>query len=217
MRVRFTRVPDLNLDGELYVNAFVTVLVLMDPVGNVPIFLGLTGRLDERQRNRAALIGSSVALAVIVAFALFGQQVLDVLGISLEALQVAGGLLLLLVALELLRGGSGPAGDLDDDGGTNLAMVPLGTPLLAGPGAIAATMVYSRQAEDAGGEISVLLALLTAIAVVYLALRFSGLIARLVRDAGIHLLSRLMGLIAAAIAVQLIAAAIQEWVDNGVT
>jgi multiple antibiotic resistance protein len=211
-------VSDLALDGDLYVTAFVTVLVLMDPIGNVPIFLGLTRDLDEKQRNRAALIGSLVALGVIVLFALFGQQVLDALGISLEALQVAGGLLLLLVALELLRGGEGPGGgEPVTDGGTNLAMVPLGTPLLAGPGAIAATMLYSGQADDLGGELSVLLALLSTITVVYLALRFSGLIAKLVRPAGIHLLSRLMGLIAAAIAVQLIASAIQVWVDEGVT
>jgi len=211
-------VSDLTLDSELYVTSFVTVLVLMDPVGNVPIFLGLTRDLDEAQRNRAALIGSLVALGVIVLFALFGQQVLDALGISLEALQVAGGLLLLLVALELLRGGEGPGGaEPVTDGGTNLAMVPLGTPLLAGPGAIAATMLYSGQADDIGGELSVLLALLSTITVVYLALRFSGLIARVVRPAGIHLLSRLMGLIAAAIAVQLIASAIQVWVDEGVS
>jgi len=211
-------VSDLTLDSDLYITAFVTVLVLMDPVGNVPIFLGLTRDLDEAQRNRAALIGSLVALGVIVLFALFGQQVLDALGISLEALQVAGGLLLLLVALELLRGGEGPGGaEAVTDGGTNLAMVPLGTPLLAGPGAIAATMLYSGQADDLGGELSVLLALLTTITVVYLALRFSGLIARVVRPAGIHLLSRLMGLIAAAIAVQLIASAVQVWVDEGVS
>lgn len=207
---------DLNVDGDLYVTAFVTVLVLMDPIGNVPIFLGLTSNLSEKERNRASLIGSTVALGVIVAFAVFGQQVLDALSISLEALQVAGGLLLLLVALELLRGGSGPGGEAADDGGTNLAMVPLGTPLLAGPGAIAATMVYSRQADDLGGDLTVLLALLSSIVVVYLALRFSGLIARVIRDAGIHLLSRLMGLIAAAIGVQLIASAIQVWVDEGV-
>ena len=210
--------PDLSLDGELYVTTFVTVLVLMDPIGNVPIFLGLTRHLDAERRNRAALIGSAVALGVIVSFALFGQQVLDALGISLEALQVAGGLLLLLVALELLRGGDGPTGnEPSSDPGTNLAMVPLGTPLLAGPGAIAATMLYAGQADDTGGALTVGLALLSAIAVVYLSLRFSGLIARVVRDAGIHLLSRVLGLIAAAIAVQLIASAIQVWVDEGVT
>lgn len=210
---------DLALDGDLYVAAFVTVLVLMDPIGNVPIFLGLTRDLDPGQRNRAALVGSAVALGVIVGFALFGQQVLDALSISLEALQIAGGLLLLLIALELLRGGGGP-GDADEvpvEAGTRVAMVPLGTPLLAGPGAIAATMVYSRQADDLGGEVTVLLALVSAIVIVYLALRFSGLIARAVRDSGIHLLSRLMGLIAAAIAVQLIANAVQVWVDEGVS
>ncbi|MEX2292203.1 MAG: MarC family protein [Acidimicrobiales bacterium] len=209
--------PDITLDPTLFATAFVTVLVIMDPVGNIPIFLALTKGQDLQQRRRAAALSSTVAGAVIVAFALGGQQVLQLLGISLEALQVAGGLLLLVIALELLH----PSGDGGttrlSSGDTNIALVPLGTPLLAGPGAIAATMLYTRQADDLGGSVSVVFALVAVLVVVYLSMRYASLFARLLRNNGIELLSRIMGLLAAAIAVQLVAEALEQWIRHGVS
>lgn len=207
--------PDIDLDMTLFASTFVTVLVIMDPIGNVPIFLSLTKGQTHAQRRRAAALGSTVAGLVIFAFALGGQQALDLLGISLESLQVAGGLLLLVIALELLH----PTGDRETDTpgvDANIALVPLGTPLLAGPGAIAATMLYSRQADDLGGSISVFLALVAVLAVVYLTMRYSAALAHLLRENGIELLSRVMGLLVAAIAVQLIAEAVEHWVEHGV-
>jgi multiple antibiotic resistance protein len=206
--------PEIHLDATLFATAFVTVLVIMDPLGNVPIFLSLTRGQTVGQQHRSALLASAVAGGVIAAFAVFGQQVLAVLGISLESLQVAGGLLLLVIALELLRPGGG--GETSDEGSSNIALVPLGTPLLAGPGAIAATMLYTRQADGIGGTLSVLLALAAVLAVVYLSMRFAPLLGRLLRDNGIELLSRVMGLLVAAIAVQLVASAIEAWVRSGV-
>ncbi len=191
-----------------------TVLVIMDPIGNIPIFLALTKGQSLPQRRRAAALSSTVAGAVILAFALGGQQVLQLLGISLESLQVAGGLLLLVIALELLR----PAGGTSTmaAGDSNIALVPLGTPLLAGPGAIAATMLYTRQADDLGGSLSVVFALVAVLGVIYLALRYASVFARVLRDNGIELLSRVMGLLVAAIAVQLVARAVEAWITNGV-
>ena len=207
--------PAISLDLTLFTSAFVTVLVIMDPLGNIPVFLALTRGQTIPQRRRSAGLAAAVAAAVILSFALVGQQVLAVLGISLEALQVAGGLLLLVIALELLRpGGGGPDTGTDD---VNIALVPLGTPLLAGPGAIAATMLYTRQAHDLGGSISVVMAILAVLAVVYLSMRYATLFARVLRDNGIELLSRVMGLLVAAIAVQLVAEAIEAWITNGVS
>jgi multiple antibiotic resistance protein len=208
--------PQIHLDATLFATAFVTVLVIMDPLGNVPIFLSLTRGHTLGQQRRAALLASLVAGGVILTFALFGQQVLALLGISLEALQVAGGLLLLVIALELLQPG-GHAATADDDGrSSNIALVPLGTPLLAGPGAIAATMLYTRQADGLGGALSVVLALAAVLAVVYLSMRYAGSLGRLLRDNGIDLLSRVMGLLVAAIAVQLVASAVETWIRRGV-
>src|SRR5690606_20513391 len=211
------RMPEITLDATLFATAFVTVLVVMDPVGNVPVFLSLTRDQPPAQQRRAALLASLVAGGVIATFALFGQRVLQLLGISLESLQVAGGLLLLLIALELLR----PDGEAGEDEGprdaTSVALVPLGTPLLAGPGAIAATMLYVRQADDLGGALSVVLALVAVLVVVYLSMRCAPLLGRVLRANGIHLLSRVMGLLVAAIAVQLVASAVETWVRSGVS
>ena len=156
----------------LFAEAFVTLWVIMDPVGNVPVFLALTRRDDPLVRRRAGLQAAGVAAAVIVSFALFGELVLRLLGISIESLQVAGGLLLVLVALELLQPGrhSEPV----RHPGTNAAFVPLGTPLLAGPGAIAAVMVYARQVDDVGEATAVVLALMAVLVAVYLALRYAA-------------------------------------------
>jgi multiple antibiotic resistance protein len=205
--------PALDLEGALFLQTFVTVLVIMDPIGSVPIFLSLTRHQDEAGRRRSALQAAAVATGVILVFALFGQQILHLLGISLEALQVAGGLLLLLIALELLRGDEEePSAAV----GTNVALVPLGTPLLAGPGAIAATMLYMRQADTLGGNLSVVAALVAALGVIYVSMRWSTHLMKVLRANGIHLLSRVMGLLVAAIAVQLAAEAIERWAREGV-
>ena len=197
----------------LFAEAFVTMLVILDPVGNVPVFLALTNDHDIGRRRRASLEATAVAASVILAFAAFGQQILRLLGISLQALQVAGGLVLLLVALELL-GSTQKTGHSADV--RNPALVPLGTPLLAGPGAIAATMVYIRRADDFGEAMLVVAAIMAALAVVYLALRGAVGLARLLGSAGIELLTRVVGVLLAAIAVQLVAAGIDSWVRHGV-
>jgi multiple antibiotic resistance protein len=197
-----------------FAQVFVTLFVVMDPVGNVPVFLVLTRRYDDHARQRAALQATAAAAGIILGFAAFGGQLLSLLDISVEALQVSGGLLLVLVALELLLGFR-RRDDIDDED-MNVALVPLGTPLLAGPGAIAATMVYIRDANSAGAIATVVGALLAVLAVVYIVLRLAARIARLLQTNGILLLSRVVGLLLAAIAVQLIAEGIQQWVREGV-
>jgi multiple antibiotic resistance protein len=207
--------PDLTLDPELFVKAAVTMAVILDPPGNIPVFLSLTRHHTPAERRRAALQGTLVAAAVILAFAVGGELILRLLGIGLPALKAAGGLLLLLIALELLR-------PFDDDGYSSpeahdIGLVPLGTPLLAGPGAIATAMVYMRQSDSIGGDASVVAALLAALLVVYAALRFSDVLARIIKPNGVHVVSRVMGLLLAAIAVQLVASAVEQWVRDGVS
>ena len=206
---------DLAFDSTLFVTTLVTVLVIMDPIGNVPIFLGLTRFQDPAERKRSALMATFVAGVVIFLFALGGREVLHLVGISLEALQVAGGLLLLLVGYELLNP-TGASGLTTADKDANVALVPLGTPLLAGPGAIAATMLAVAESDGLGGRLSVFAALAVALAVVYFGLRFAATLGRLLRPSVIDLVSRVLGLIVAAIGVQLLAAAIEVWVNEGV-
>ncbi len=193
----------------LLTEVFVTLFVIMDPVGTIPIFLSLTRGRSQASVRRAAWQAVTVSFAVIVAFALVGQQILDYLGISLPALQCAGGLLLLLVALELLTGkDQTPAASSD----VNVALVPLGTPLLAGPGAIVATMVLSRQVDDVPDLLGVALGVVGVHVALWLAMRFSLPILRLLREGGVVLVSRIAGLLLSAIAVQLVADAVRAFI-----
>jgi multiple antibiotic resistance protein len=193
----------------LFGETFVTLLVIMDPPGMVPIFLALTGALPARQRHRAGWQAVALAGAVIVLFAVAGQQILRYLGIDLPALQGAGGLLLVLVALQLL---TGKQDDPEQVTTTNVALVPLGTPLLAGPGAIVATMLFVRRASVFADYLAIAVAIVLVLVAVWLVLRFSGIVVRILRPSGIEVLTRIAGLLLAAIAVQLIADAVGAFV-----
>jgi len=194
----------LTADAYLFTSTLVTLWVIMDPPGLLPVFIGLTSGLESRQRNSAALRAAAVAAGVIGLFAVFGQVILDYLHISVESLQVSGGLLLLLVAMQLLTGKLDEAPERPGDA-VNIAIVPLGTPLLAGPGAIVATMLAVRSADTIPGRAVVGAALVTTMVLVYLFMRFAPGIKRLLRDEGVVLLTRIAGLLLAAIAVQMMA------------
>jgi multiple antibiotic resistance protein len=200
------------VDRFYLVKSFVTLLVITDPIGTVPLFLALTADDDRRARRRAAWQAVAVAGLVIGVFALFGQQILVYLGIGLASLQAAGGLLLLVIALDLLRG---DVERLSGAARTNVAFVPLGTPLLAGPGAIAAIMVFIRQTTRADQRLAVALGLAAVLLVLWSALRFADLLLRLLRAPGIELVTRVSGLLLSAIAVQLVADAVAELVRAG--
>jgi multiple antibiotic resistance protein len=193
----------------LLTEVFVTLFVIMDPVGTIPIFLSLTRGRSQATIRKAAWQAVAVSFGVICAFAFFGQAILAYLHISLPALQTAGGLLLLLVALELLTGKEEtPNANAD----VNVALVPLGTPLLAGPGAIVATMVFSEQVHDWATFAGVGLALVLVHVAIWLAMRFSLPILRVLREGGVVLVSRIAGLLLSAIAVQLIANAVRAFI-----
>jgi multiple antibiotic resistance protein len=197
------------VDPKLFGEVFVTLLVITDPPGMVPIFLALTGAMPARDRHRAGLQAVALAFGVIVAFAVAGQTILAYLHIDLPALQGAGGLLLILVALELL---TGKADDPNAPATTNVALVPLGVPLLAGPGAIVATMLFVRRAQGPADYLAIALGIVAVMLAVWLTLRYSGVIVRVLRPGGIEVLTRIAGLLLAAIAVQLIADSVAAFV-----
>jgi multiple antibiotic resistance protein len=197
------------LDVTLTVEVFVTLFVIMDPVGTVPIFLSLTSGRSAATARRAAWQAVGVSFLVITTFAFFGQQILRYLDISLPALQCAGGLLLLLVALELLTGNEK---EPTAAAGTNVALVPLGTPLLAGPGAIVATMLFSRDVHSWAGFAAVALGIVLVHGALWATMRFSLPILRLIRESGVLLVTRIAGLLLSAIAVQLVADAVRAFI-----
>ncbi|MEU4329393.1 MarC family protein [Nonomuraea dietziae] len=199
-------------DVRFFVEAFVTMFVIMDPPGVIPLFLAYTGGRTPVERRRIAWQAAVTAFCLIVVFAVFGQAILRYLHVEVAAMQIAGGLLLLLVALELLRGTTEPqAGSVKSN--VNVALVPLGTPLLAGPGAIVATIVFAQQAETVNGGILALgLAIASVHVVLWLFMRFSVSIIRVIKENGVELVTRIAGLLLAALAVQLIITAIRALV-----
>ncbi len=199
------------MNWQLFGESFVTLFVIMDPLGTVPVFLALTGNLNSSERTRAAWQAVAVAMGLIAVFAVFGFTLLDYLSISLPALQGAGGLLLLLVALELL---TGKAENPETGRSTNVAMVPLGTPLLAGPGAIVATMVFVQRADDAPDYLSLALGIVAVGLALWASMRFSVVLIRVLGENGIVLVTRVAGLLLSAIAVQLVADAVRAFIEG---
>ena len=188
--------------------AFVTLFVIMDPPGATPIFLGLVKDKTPRERIRLAWQAAGVSLFVIATFAIFGQLILDYMHVSIEALQAAGGLLLLYVALQLLTGATKSGTEKQSD---NIGMVPLGTTLLAGPGAIVATMIYVQQADTNTQILGLALAIVAVHLIIGTVLMASTKIVSVIKESGVTLLASIAGLLLAAIAVQMLANAIKAF------
>ena len=188
-----------------FLEAFVTLFVIIDPPGIVPVYLGLTrGRSSRTRRRLAWQAAVVVAFAVIVAFALFGRAILNYTQVGLPALEGAGGLLLLLVSLQLLTGQAEEPTSAQR-AKANVAFVPLGTPLLAGPGAIVATMLYVQRVHGVLNGLALALAICAVAVSAWLSMRFAEVIHRALTDNGVELLTRIAGLLLSAIAIQLVA------------
>lgn len=199
------------VDLVLLTEVFVTLFVIMDPPGTIPIFLSLTSGRSAQTIRRAAWQAVAVSFFVITLFAFFGQAILRYMHISLPALQGAGGLLLLLVALELLTGNEKePTAGQD----VNVALVPLGTPLLAGPGAIVATMLFSREVHSAPAFVAVAAGVVGVHVCIWLAMRFSVRILKVIRESGVVLVTRIAGLLLSAIAVQMVADSVRAFISG---
>lgn len=200
------------IDLTFGLQALVTLIVIMDPPGATPLFLSLVSDKTIREQRRLAWQAALTSFLVITIFALFGQWILDYLKISLPALKGAGGLLLLLVSLELLKGETKKKLEGSD---SNVALVPLGTPLLAGPGAIVAIMLFVQEANTDGDIAPKALALTVAVLLVHiligLTLMFSTKIVSVIKESGVDLLARIAGLLLAAIAVEMLISAIKEF------
>ena len=202
----------MSFDLGRAVQAFVTLVVIMDPLGNVPVFLALTATDDRPRRRRTAAHATLAAAVLIYLFAFFGTRILAALSIGLPALQIAGGVMLFLTALEMFKG------DIlmpDTAEGVNVAIVPLGVPLLAGPGAIAVSMVLMTGPNGSSlswaNQLPVVVGIAATLGVIYLALRYSLFLENLLKDNGIHLVTRVMGMLLLAISVELAASGIMAY------
>ena len=186
---------DMDLALSL-VQVFIMLFVIMDPPGCIPIFMALTKDVSKEERERELNHAVAVASILLLLFAFMGKVVLDVLGITLNSFMIAGGILLLFIAFDLLRGEH----KYGVRGGSSVGAVPLGIPLLAGPGAITAVMVIIQSY----GVGFVLFAIFSAIVATKLVLGQSERIFHIIGKVGSEVLSRVMGIMVAAIAIQFI-------------
>ncbi len=192
--------------------SFVTLFVILDPPGAAPIFLSLASGKSIKVQRRLAWQAATVSLFVIVTFALFGNALLGYLNISLPALQGAGGILLLITGLGLL---TGSITDNNSATSQNIALVPLGTPLLAGPGAIVTTMLYVQKANGNEQLGALAIAIVAVHVIIGLTFMFSTKILSIIKDSGVTLLARIAGLLLSAIAVEMIVSAIKAFFNIG--
>ena len=196
---------------------FATLFVIMDPPGAVPVFLGLTGNYTHESRKKAALQASAASFLIMTIFMLLGRYILKFLQISLASLQLSGGVVLFLMAMTLLTGlgNNSASSDTSTAGTTHIALVPMGTPMLAGPGAIVAVMVaVESSGQTVADWVGIIAALVLMHIIVWLTLRFSTVVARFIGEGGTLILTKISGILLAAIATELIAKAIFAYVYN---
>ena len=188
---------------EPLVTAFVALFVVIDPVGLAPLFVALTRGVPTDLRRRIALRACATAAALLTLFGLFGEQVLGFLGISLPAFRIAGGVLLFLTALDMLferRTARRKAQTAEADP----SVFPLATPLIAGPGAIATMILLTGSAPGAVGVLAIHLVMFGVVALVLVFCLAAGLIERLLGATGINVVTRLLGMLLAALSVQFV-------------
>lgn len=192
------------------ISSFVTLLVVVDPVGLVPAFLSVTRHLDSSQKRQVAIRASVIAAALLALTALGGNWLLDQLRISIPAFQIAGGLLLFTVGFRMVFGEEPKQQESEADKAlqdrvTNIAAFPLAIPLMAGPGALTATLLLSGRADrDALAVAVLLLAIVVTAAICAVSFMAADRITRLLGITGNVVLSRVLGVILAAFAVQFV-------------
>ena len=207
--------PDLFRTGSA---TFLTMLVVMDPVGLAPVFIALAGNRPSFERRAIAVRAVLVAGGITLLFGLVGRPLLERLGISLDAFRVAGGVLLFLIALDMVfarQSGSRetPEEEREAQERQDISVFPIAIPLIAGPGTLASVMILAGDAHGRPLQLTVvLLVTLLVLTLCYLALRLSGQIARLVGLTGVNVVTRVLGVLLGALAVQYVADGVRGFV-----
>jgi multiple antibiotic resistance protein len=192
---------------ESLITVLIPLVIIMDPLGNLPFFLLFTEKMTPSERRKVAAIASFAACIILIFFGITGDSVLRFFGIGLPAFQLAGGFIFFIYALQMLclfPGGLKTSSEEEREGveKENVALVPLATPLLAGPGAITAVLVWRQPQDSSVNTVLLLTAIIIACIIVYLIFYFGIWIKRVMGVGGIRVMTRLMGLLLAVIAVQ---------------
>lgn len=196
---------------DFWITAFVSVLFLVDPPGTVPAFLALTSRYTPARRKKTAFVACVTATLTLTIFAAVGTYLFRYLSLTLPAFQIAGGLILFVVALDMIRAQRSTQEEPDehsppapDDQADDIAVTPLAIPFLAGPAALSTVTVLMAQAQDAAQVAGVFVAIAATGLICYMTLRLGEPIQRRLGVTGIHVLGRVLGLVLAGISVQFV-------------
>lgn len=194
------------MDSAYVITAFVTLFVVIDPIGLAPMFLALTQGDSAARRRAIALRACLTSIIVLTIFAAFGETVLGFVGISMAAFQIAGGLLLFVTAFDMLfeRRSKRRKGQADEDDGDDPSVFPLAIPLIAGPGAITSMILLTGQRPGVHGLVLVLGVMVAVIALALLLFLASGTLERALGRTGINVATRLFGMLLAALSVQFV-------------
>ncbi|MHA6261705.1 MarC family protein [Arenibacterium sp. CAU 1754] len=192
-------------DSAFMVTAFVTMFVVIDPFGLAPLFVALTQGMTAKERRAIAIRACATALGILTIFALFGEAVLGFVGISMPAFRVAGGVLLFLTALDMLFDRrSKRREDQTEEHPEDPSVFPLAIPLIAGPGSIASIILLAGQQPRWQGYVFAIAVSAAVIAVALILFMASGLLERALGRTGINVVTRLLGMLLAALSVQFV-------------
>ncbi len=194
------------MSAELLITTFVTLFVVIDPIGLAPLFVALTQGMTEPRRRAVALRAILVAFALLAAFGLAGETLLNTIGIGMPAFRISGGALLFLMAVDMLFERRSERREKHaSDEGPDPSVFPLAMPLIAGPGSMAAMiLLVSQNSGDVAAQASVFAVLIAMLALTWALFRAGGLIERLLGHTGVVVITRLLGILLAALAVQFI-------------
>lgn len=191
---------------DFYITAFVTLFLVIDPPGLLPLFISLT-QGHVAARRGISLRACLIAIFILATFGIVGETLLEFIGIGMPAFRISGGLLLFLMAVEMLfnKRAQRREAQAEDDNHDDPSVFPLATPLIAGPGAMAAMiLLVSEMSGDIGTTFVVILAMVSVVAVTFLLFLTSGPVERFLGSVGIKVITRLMGMLLAALSVQFV-------------
>ncbi|MDF1857128.1 MarC family protein [Pseudooceanicola sp.] len=194
------------MDIAFLITAFVTLFVIIDPIGMTPLFAALTQGDSQSRRRGIAARACLVALGILALFTFFGAAVLGFVGISMSAFRIAGGILLFLTALDMLfeRRSKRREGQADEDDRPDPSVFPLAIPLIAGPGAIATVILLAGQATGVTGSLAIIGVAALVLALVFALFLTATLLERLLGRTGINVVTRILGMLLAALSVQFV-------------
>ncbi|MFW2543497.1 MarC family protein [Primorskyibacter sp. 2E107] len=194
------------MDSAFLITSFVTLFVVIDPIGLTPLFIALTAGTDAQHRRGVAIRSCVIACILLTLFSFLGEGLLGFIGISMPAFRIAGGILLFLTALDMLfeRRTKRREDQTETEDFPDPSVFPIAIPLLAGPGAIATIILLTGQADDVMGKLSVLGVMAVVISIALVLFLSAGVIERALGKTGITVVTRLLGMLLAALSVQFV-------------